>query len=146
MNKLIEIMVLIIICTVPFNKSILPDYIHKNEIIVGEYEISSTAAGEKYDVSTEAACDKIMDTGICPSSCKFLCSGIARTSNEDYYVIDSISEKGDIVTKECTFWVQCDSGEVYVYFDPTLHYSDFYDRFRFSADENDGRSRLIKIS
>lgn len=108
--------------------------------IKGEY------ADKNYNISFDMAVTNIINTNIIPYDTKFLCLGISALDNETYYVIATAYDNGNSIITKDKFWVNTENGVVYVYFDPSLSVSEDLAQYKKQIEEDDFRSRLIKVS
>lgn len=111
-----------------------------------QVNIEGGYADKNYAVDFDMAIANIINTGIVSYDTKFLCLGTSILNDKIYYVIDTSYDNGDSVIAEEKFWVNTESGVVYVYFDPTLPVSEHFAWYKKQIDEDDFRSRLIKVS
>lgn len=108
--------------------------------IEGEY------ADKNYTISFDMAITNIINTNIMPYDTKFLCLGISALDDKTYYVIATTYDNGNSVITKDKFWINTESGVVYVYFDPSLPVSENLAQYKNQIEKDDFRSRLIKIS
>lgn len=116
-------------------------------IFIGENKIEDLGgyADKNYTVDIDAATENIIKSEIIPDGSELMCSGTTLFRDETYYIIKKVFDNGSSAVTEETFWVNAESGDVYVYLDPTLPVSDNLIKFKNAVAEDDGRSRLIKI-
>lgn len=116
-------------------------------IFLGENKVENLGgyADKNYKVTVEAAFENVLKTAIVPEVSKLVCTGTVLFKNEEYYVVKKVSESGDKVLTEVVFWVNAESGEVYVYLDPSLPVSECLSEFKNQIEADDFRSRLILV-
>lgn len=120
---------------------------YENIIFIGDkVNISGGYSGKNYAVSFEAAAENIAKTDAVSEETGFLCFGTAVLEDNIYYVIGTGSDNGSSFVTENTFWVNTESGEVYAYLDPMLPAGEYLAEFKNQIEDDDLRSRLIKIS
>ena len=119
----------------------------ENIIFIGDkVNIYGGYSEETYAVSFEAAAANITETDAVSPDTNFLCYGTAVLKDDIYYVIGAGCNNGSSFVSENTFWVNTESGEVYAYLDPMLPAGGYLAEFKDQIENDDLRSRLIKIS
>lgn len=130
------------------NQNIETTYIENevDENIIFVNDFKHIDENKNFTIDYDTAIDKIIDTNISFQSAKFMVSTSVIFNNETYYVIDIIYDNGDTVSKDGTFWVNTENGDVYIYYDPTLQINNTLSQFIDTLQEDDGRTRLIKLN
>lgn len=96
-------------------------------------------------ISFDEASDRIMLTKAYPEGRKLLLKSTVQASGRTFYVISAVYDNGDTVSAERTFWADVQTGDIYLYFDPTTMPHEQYSEYVGEISEDDGRSRLIPM-
>ena len=98
-----------------------------------------------HTISYEEASDRIMLTKAYPEGKELLLKSTVQASGRTFYVISAVYDNGDTVSAERTFWADVQTGDIYLYYDPTTMPYEQYSEYIGEISEDDGRSRLIAI-
>ena len=98
-----------------------------------------------HTISYEEASDRIMLTKAYPEGKALLLKSTVQASGRTFYVISAVYDNGDTVSAERTFWADVQTGDIYLYYDPTTMPYEQYSEYIGEISEDDGRSRLIAI-
>lgn len=74
---------------------------------------------------------------------KLICSDMVTSDQEAYYQITLNTENEYLYSRIATFWVNANSGAIYLEFDPTLDNKGYFSEFSGDIPEDDFRTRLI---
>lgn len=99
-----------------------------------------------HTISYEEASDRIMLTKAYPEGKALLLKSTVQASGRTFYVISAVYDNGDTVSAERTFWADVQTGDIYLYYDPTTMPYEQYSEYIGEISEDDGRSRLIAIT
>lgn len=122
-------------------------------IIVELYEVSSTDVYENtFNISSDEALDLAYNTALSNNmvvendGTELVLNNIEKINECEYYSI-SFYENVDpeYIHRLFNLSVDVQSGNVYLNYDPTLNFNDDYKDIVGEIDENDGRTRLIKL-
>lgn len=116
-------------------------------IFIGENKAENIDgyANKNYTFDVDTAFENVLKTGIIPDNSKLLCSGAVQLKNETYYVIKRVFDNGEAMVTEDVFWVNAESGAVYVYLDPSLPVSEYLVEYKAQIEADDFRSRIVRV-
>lgn len=117
-----------------------------NEIFTEHAEILTDYDINDFPVRSEQAISSLVDTLFETKKFRedmnWIFTEMATLNEEAYYQI-SICSSNDMFSNIGTFWVNADSGAIYLKYDPTLDNKGYFSEFVDNIPENDGRTRLI---
>lgn len=140
-------------CTFPQNGSTAENNSENidvdDEILVGEFNRIENYYEKDYIIDSETAISNVIDSltqiDMLPQKSKLMCEGVVLSNNVSYYQVRIYSENQNSISNLGDFWVNAYTGVVYFKFDPTLDSLGIFSRLAGEYDQNDGRTRLIKL-
>lgn len=96
-------------------------------------------------ISFDEASDRIMLTKAYPEGKELLHKSTVKAVGRTFYVIAAVYDNGDTLSAERTFWADVQTGDIYLYYDPTTMPYEQYSEYVGEISDDDGRSRLIPM-
>ncbi len=118
-----------------------------NEIFTEQAEVLTDYDVNDFPVRSEQAISDLIDTLIASNKyrddMKWILTEMVTLDQEAYYQITLSTENEYLYSAIATFWVNANSGTIYLKFDPTLDKKGYFSEYSGNIPENDGRTRLI---
>lgn len=121
----------------------------EKELFAGEYiSIDNCSVFDRItcDSAVDCAYNALNSTGIMPENASFMCAGAAENETGSFHVIDIVENGETAVVTLGVVWVNTEDEAVYLRFDPTLDSYGYFSEYGKDIPEDDGRTRLIKLS
>lgn len=116
---------------------------------IDDAEYYNTYDASKFALSSDEAMSDIIDILISSekwkNGFKLICTGTAALNMDMFYQITLSDENDFTCPRIAVFWVDTQSGEVYLKFDPTLDSTGLFSEFSSNISESDLRTRLISF-
>lgn len=121
---------------------------HSTETLFPENAKALTDSDEnEFTINSEKAMSDLIDALVISEKWredfKLICPGMAALNKEAYYQITLNSENDFSYSNIATFWVNANSGAIYLKYDPTLDAGRYFSEFSGDIPEDDGRTRLV---
>lgn len=121
-----------------------------DEIFIDNAEYLNNYNENEFRINSEMAMADLIDLLIeaekWQDNYKLICSGMVTLECESYYQITLSTENSFSYSDVGTFWINADSGMIYLRYDPTLDTNGYFSEFAINISEDDYRTRLILLS
>ena len=149
-KRLLPLVLLLVLssCAAKPAEEFLPEQAEQfNEIPIEHEEYLGNYDENEFAVSSEKAMSDLIDALVTSEKWweefKLNYSGMAVLEQEAYYQITLSTENEFSYSNIGVFWVNADSGAIYLKFDPTLDAEGYFSELSGDIPKEDSRTRLI---
>lgn len=124
--------------------------IESDVLFIDNAEYLNSYNENEFIINSESAMSDLIDLLVesekWQENFKLICTGMVTLEYESYYQITLSTENSISYSDVGTFWVNADSGMIYLKYDPTLDANGYFYEFAINIAEDDYRTRLILFS